>query len=416
MNLQDKGKGIQIESAHEGDDAKDRSDSDYENVHEADSGDSSANDDEAIFYRKYVEELKESVRRQILGEDMAKVKEEFIVPENIKEQEEGSECFDTDDDLSFDEDSDGEVRTRKTKHRVYDESAQVKEFEVGQSFTDSRQFKQELINYGLKEHHHLTFPKDERTRVLAECKRRNNKLVTSAVIAEKYFREIKDNPGWRIHKMQEVVLEDLLADVSESKCKRAKKIMDMLIDNTTGEYDRVFEYHMELVRSNPGSTVAVTLNPDVTDKPVFERMYVCLEGCKRGFLVGCRRVVGLDGYFLKGPFTGQILSAVGRDPNNQMYPIAWATIEGENYDSWYWFLSLLQKDIQINNQGDGWVIISDQQKGLIKAVNEIIPNAELRMCARHIYANWRKEHRDKVLQKKCFGLVLNPVTRYIQLQ
>jgi hypothetical protein len=34
-----------------------------------------------------------------------------------------------------------------------------------------------------------------------------------------------------------------------------------------------------------------------------------------------------------------------------MYPIAWATVEGENYDSWYWFLSLLQKDIQINNQG-----------------------------------------------------------------
>jgi alpha-galactosidase len=102
----------------------------------------------------------------------------------------------------------------------------------------------------------LRFPKDERTRVLAECgwvscpwsiygsivpsrsqwfkvsrynnvhrcvERRNNKLVTSAVIAEKYFREIKDNPRWRIDKMQEAVLEDLLADVSESKCKRAKK-------------------------------------------------------------------------------------------------------------------------------------------------------------------------------------------------
>jgi hypothetical protein len=47
--------------------------------------------------------------------------------------------------------------------------------------------------------------------------RRDNKLVTSTVIADKYFREIKDNPGWRIEKMQEAVLEDLLADVSESK-------------------------------------------------------------------------------------------------------------------------------------------------------------------------------------------------------
>ena len=45
------------------------------------------------------------------------------------------------------------------------------------------------------------------------------------------------------------------------------------------------------------------------------------------------------------------------------------------------------------------MIISDQQKGLIKAVNEIIPNAEHRMCARHIYANWRKKHKEKVYQK-----------------
>jgi hypothetical protein len=225
-------------------------------------------------------------------------------------------------------------------------------------------------------------------------------LVTSTVIAEKYFREIKDNPGWRIEKMQETVLLDMCADVSDSKCKRAKiTVMERIVDGTNGECARVYDYHMELVRSNPGSTVAVTLNPDETDRPVFERMYVCLEGCKRGFLAGCMRLVGLDGCFLKGAVRGQILCAIGRDPNNQMYPIAWATVEGENHDSWYWFLSLLQKDIQINNQGDGWVIISDQQKGLIKAVNEIIPEAEHRMCARHIYANWRKKHRDKAFQK-----------------
>ncbi|XP_071676846.1 uncharacterized protein [Lolium perenne] len=271
---------------------------------------------------------------------------------------------------------------------VYDDSADVKEFEVGQAFHDSRQFKQALVNYGLKHFKHLIFPKDERTRVLAKCSwigcpwsiygslvpsrsewfryhnvhhcvpRRNNKLVSSTVIAEKYFREIKDNPGWRIEKMQEAVVKDFLVDVSESKCKRAKKIvMERIVDGTNGEYARVYDYHLELVRTNPGSTVAVTLNPDVTDRPVFERMYVCLEGCKRGFLAGCRRVVGLDGYFLKSA------------------------------------------DIQINNQGDGCVVISDQQKGLIKAVSEIIPNAEHRMCERHIYANWRKQHRDKIFQK-----------------
>ena len=84
IQLQDKGK--EIESAHEGEDAEDRSNSDYDDVHEADSGDSSADDDESLWYRKYAQELKESVRKQMLGEDKAKVKEDFIVPENTKEE------------------------------------------------------------------------------------------------------------------------------------------------------------------------------------------------------------------------------------------------------------------------------------------------------------------------------------------
>jgi hypothetical protein len=37
--------------------------------------------------------------------------------------------------------------------------------------------------------------------------------------------------------MQEAVLEDLLADVSESNCKRAKRIvMERIVDGTNEEY------------------------------------------------------------------------------------------------------------------------------------------------------------------------------------
>lgn len=34
-------------------------------------------------------------------------------------------------------------------------------------------------------------------------------------------------------------------------------------------------------------------------------------------------------------------------------------------------------------------------QGLLKAVDELLPNAEHRMCARHIFANWRKIYTDK---------------------
>ncbi|CAN1167851.1 hypothetical protein LINPERHAP2_LOCUS27483 [Linum perenne] len=46
--------------------------------------------------------------------------------------------------------------------------------------------------------------------------------------------------------------------------------------------------------------------------------------------MGCRKLFALDGCFLKGEVKGMILTAVGKDGNNQMFPIAWAVVEGEN--------------------------------------------------------------------------------------
>jgi hypothetical protein len=155
-----------------------------------------------------------------------KVPDEFVGYENVKqemeEEEDDQDCFDTEDEPSYDEDSDGDdgVGTRKSKHRVYDPTAEVQDFHIGQAFIDSRQFKQALLNYGVKKFHHLLFPKDERLRVSAKCSfptcqwciygsitskstwllvsryknvhtcvpMRDNKLVTSIVIAEKYLR------------------------------------------------------------------------------------------------------------------------------------------------------------------------------------------------------------------------------------
>ena len=61
-------------------------------------------------------------------------------------------------------------------------------------------------------------------------------------------------------------------------------------------------------------------------------------------------------------------------------------------------LALLSNDLKFG-VGDGWVFISDQQKGLINVVNMWAPKVEHRMCARHIYANWRKKFTNKKFQK-----------------
>ncbi|XP_010684423.1 uncharacterized protein LOC104898983 [Beta vulgaris subsp. vulgaris] len=58
---------------------------------------------------------------------------------------------------------------------------------------------------------------------------------------------------------------------------------------------------------------------------------------------GCRKVLCVDGFFLKTILGGQLLAVVGRDTKDQMYPLCWAMVEGEINDSWLWFFNELKK-------------------------------------------------------------------------
>ena len=53
---------------------------------------------------------------------------------------------------------------------------------------------------------------------------------------------------------------------------------------------------------------------------------------------------------------GQLMCAVGRDPNDEYFPFAYAVVEAETKDTWTWFLNLLLADI---GDGKNWVFISD---------------------------------------------------------
>ncbi|XP_016691021.1 uncharacterized protein [Gossypium hirsutum] len=72
-----------------------------------------------------------------------------------------------------------------------------------------------------------------------------------------------------------------------------------------------------------------------------------LKVCKDGYRDGCRRIVGLDGCFLKGYYSGYLLATVGIDATNDIYPIAYTAVESENQASWLWFLELLTIDLEI---------------------------------------------------------------------
>lgn len=299
------------------------------------------------------------------------------------------------DDESYDEDSDGQLVVHESEFPKYSSQAEVKKFSLGMKFSGKKQFKEAIVDYGLRKRKEIKFIQDEGDRVRAKCtwptckwvclarktskfeswqitsfidehtcpKRRDNKLVTCTRIANKFENLIKSNTDWSVQNLKATVQEEMFANVHISKIKRAKAIVSKRIqESKLGEYSHVFDYQLELLRSNPGSTCIVKLNPD-NEVPTFDKFYICFDACKKGFLAGCRKFIGLDGCFLKGR-GGEVLSAIGRDANHQMYPIAWALVDKETNETWDWFVSLLCSDLKLGD-GSDYVIISDQQKVIL---------------------------------------------------
>nr|KAJ0199190.1 hypothetical protein LSAT_V11C600302500 [Lactuca sativa] len=83
---------------------------------------------------------------------------------------------------------------------------------------------------------------------------------------------------------------------------------------------------------------------------------------KKGFKACLRDLVGLDGAFMKGPFPSQVLTAVGLDSNNGIYPLAYAIVESENTASWKWFLENLGDDLELGINSN-YTFISSVLKG-----------------------------------------------------
>lgn len=168
--------------------------------------------------------------------------------------------------------------------------------------------------------------------------------------------------------MQEEFKKTLQVDVGEWKCCRVRqKDLRGVEDKMREHYANVRKFGGEILRSNPSNTVKIrTTRQQEGDEPRFQRMYICYAALKNCWKEGCIPVIGLDGCFLKTVRGGQLLSAVERDEDNSIMPIAMAVVESENYESWKWFMELLITYLDLG-EGTNKTIIADQQKVILFA-------------------------------------------------
>ena len=184
------------------------------------------------------------------------------------------------------------------------------------------------------------------------------RAFTSKFLALKYLESFRADQDMNLMNFSRVVQKEWHMTPTRMKLQRARRMaMKIIYGDEEGQYKLLWNYANEVRRSNPGSSFYVSLDENAR----FSKLYMCLDACKRGFLEGCRPVIFLDGCHIKTRYRGQLLAAVGVDPNNCIFPIAIAVVEVEDTPNWSWFLDTLKRDLGIINT-EPWTIMSDKQK------------------------------------------------------
>ena len=157
---------------------------------------------------------------------------------------------------------------------------------------------------------------------------------------------------------------------------------------------------LAIEHANPGCVVIwKTISHSVPNYETFQRVFWSFKPSIEGF-ASCRPVLSIDGTHLYGKYKGTLLIAMGCDGNNQLFPLAFAIIEGENIDSWGWFLACIRNRV---TQRTGICVISDRHPGIMAAMSDPhlgwdAPHAYHRICIRHLASNFMTRFKDKLLK------------------
>ena len=271
------------------------------------------------------------------------------------------------------------------------------ELKENQIFVDVKEFRAILRDYLIQENFDVIRIKNEKSRVTAICAangcpwrihasplpdgitymikslksehtciRESKKTnATSTWMAEKLESSLRADPSMSYDLMYTQINDSYGVQPHPMQLYRARcKARDEIEGKHAKSFKLIPQYARLLLDKNPSSIVKIDywLRHSPNNTPTFKRLFICLYACKQGFLKGCRPFIGLDGCHLKGPYGGVLLIVVSLDANNGLFPIAFMVVEGENKDSWVYFLDCLHEGIGPGPAKQPFIFMSDRQK------------------------------------------------------
>ncbi|GJW21548.1 hypothetical protein Tco_0032170 [Tanacetum coccineum] len=187
---------------------------------------------------------------------------------------------------------------------------------LGMRFESPQQLKRMLANYGVQHGYQLWYMQND-----------HNKLLVF------YGMDVSEGKCAAFKGKKPKIVDNEECETSKHGSKKGdgRKAVNEIISKGKAvcieHYNKLWQYRKSIIDINPGFTCELETEVNDDDgKLYFKRFYVCFHSMKQGWLEGCRKIISLDGCFLTHTYKGQILIAMGRDANNQMFPIAWAVV------------------------------------------------------------------------------------------
>lgn len=174
--------------------------------------------------------------------------------------------------------------------------------------------------------------------------------------------------GPRPGSLMEYMRTDHQVPITYWKAWKSRELaIDRGLGNTTNAYIQLPSYLEQLSIANPGSVVALEAAREGGDVQRFKYMFLSYAASVKGYAY-MRRVIVVDGTHLKGKYMGCLLTASAQDGNYQIFPIAFAVVDGENDNSWTWFFSKL---LSVVEDGYDLVFVSDRHNSIYAGLRKV---------------------------------------------
>ena len=216
---------------------------------------------------------------------------------------------------TLDSDTSDEDRDRYGSFSIFSQPKNMEDYnwEVRTYFTEKEHFTDAIRTYGVHSGRKLKIFRNDKRRICVKCLGVKGKCKGYAYCAYKAAQST-----WQLRKI-----------INKHTCSREFNVRLMTSKWLSGRLEKT-------LRDNPGVKLTA-LKHKIGRKwnegnPIFKRLYICLKAYK-DYFVSSRPIIGVDGCFLKGKYGGELLTAVGRDGNDQMLPLAYAVVEVENKET-----------------------------------------------------------------------------------